>query len=374
MKNKVWPGYISILVLLLVGGLLSGCSSSARPTNWTNLVVSDGIVYAADMQQVVALDAESGDELWIFPPGDDGGGPFYTVSLQDGEAIYVTSLERAGGGLFAKPPHGAIRALALEDRRPLWPTPITRSGEFAAAGAIADGLLVIGNGDGNVYAFTLESGGEAWSYTTGGRVWATPLILSDTVYIASLDHSLYALELETGREVWQFEADGAMAARPLPLHGILYIGAFDNRVYALEQETGAKVWHFQGENWFWGTPATDGTLIYVVDVSGDVYALDSETGSEVWSAAVNEPVHVEPVLSQDGDLILVAGDSGTLYGLDASDGFMVWSQPGSGQLGSLAVVDQVVYVTRINAQERVQAFYVDNGRPLWVYPQPEAEE
>ncbi len=34
----------------------------------------------------------------------------------------------------------------------------------------------------------------------------------------------------------------------------------------------------------------------------------------------------------------------------------------------MAIGGERVYVTRINAPQRVQAFYVENGRPVWSYP------
>ncbi len=377
-QRRVLKRALIPLLLLIAVSALSGCSGGARATAWTSLVVNDGVVYVADMEQVRALDAESGQVLWDFP--NDSGGPFYTVTLLPDEALFVTSREKVGGGFFAQP-QGVLRALSVaanesEGRRVLWPF-TGAEGDYVGGGAVGNGILVIGNGDGKVYAFNVENGSPAWDqpFATGDRVWATPLIISDTVYVASLDHRLYALDLETGTERWErpFEAGGAMADRPLAFGDCLYIGAFDHKLYAIRQEDGAVVWEFEGANWFWGTPATDGTFIYAADVDGNVYAVDAETGERQWQEQVGELVRLGPLLNQDGDILLVAGNYGTLYALDTSDGFGLWSEPGEGQLASIVVSGELIYVTRILATERVQAFYVENGRHLWTFPPSESE-
>jgi outer membrane protein assembly factor BamB len=364
----------AIVLLLFVAGALGGCAGGTRATTWTSLTVVDDVVYAADLEQVHALDAATSEVLWSFPAEPDARqyGPFYTVTILEGETLFVTSYERTGGGFFAQS-RGMLRALSVEDGRLSWEF-TEAGGEFVAAGAVGDGILTIGNSDGNVYAFDVEDGSRIWTFPTTGRVWATPLVISDTVYVPSLDHNLYALDLTTGQERWRFGAEGAMAGQPLAMDGRLYIGAFDHELYALRREDGAVEWGFEGTNWFWGTPATDGSHIYAADVDGNVYALDTETGSEVWRSELDQPVRLGPVLSQDGKILLVASDAGKLYGLDTVDGFMLWNQPGEGQLASVTAGGEVAYVSRIFAEQHIEALYIENGRSLWVYPQPEAEE
>jgi outer membrane protein assembly factor BamB len=192
-----------------------------------------------------------------------------------------------------------------------------------------------------------------------------------TVYVASLDHTLYALDLQTGTEQWRFTAEGALAERPLVLDGRLYIGSFDHTLYAIED--GESVWELEGQNWFWGTPTTDGTNIYAVDVDGNVYAADAETGDPVWDSQVNDLVHLGPVVTEDGHMVLIASNNGAIYGLDTSDGVVLWSKPGDGQIASLTIEGEYIYVTRINAEERVQAFYAENGRNFWAFSPSESE-
>lgn len=378
-----WGLTLGALVITCVA--LSGCSGSSRPTGWTVLAVGDGVVYAADLEQVHALttgSSEFPDVVWSFPREPDlrRYGPFYTVTLApDAGVLLVTSYERTGSGIFARS-YGVLRALSADDGTELWPQPVTGNGEFVAPGVVADGVLVIGNSDGNVYAFDVEAGSPAWSqpFSTGGRVWSTPLVISDTVYVTSLDHRLYALDLATGRERWErpFEAGGAIIGQPLQLGDRLYVGDFDSTLYAVPLAGGSAIWEFQGQDWFWGMPATDGSTIYAADVGGNVFALDAETGDPRWSRPVSlgEPIRLGPLLSSDGRTLILAGHTGTLYALDVEDGAQRWAVPQAGQLASMEISEGVIYVTRIFGDYRVQAFQVDSGEEVWSFPPPESEE
>ncbi len=370
---KISRNWSVLPLLLLAAGLLSGCSGGARATNWTGLALANDLLYVADVEQVRAIDVETGEPVWSFPPEPDRAyGPFDTLCMGE-DRLFVTSYEQSGGFL-TRSAQGVLRALDMEGRE-AWPDPVVEKGRFAAPAAVADTILVIGNGDGNVYAFNADNGSPAWTFATHDRVWASPLIVSGTVYIASMDHTLYALELASGEEVWRFEAGGAMIARPLLLSDTLFIGAFDQTMYALDRETGEERWHVQGENWFWSTPATDGQVIYAVDVSGYVYAYDASNGQPAWPSTVqvDGPIHLGPVLSEDGETLLIASDSGTLYGLDPATGLELWAQEGKGYISSLETQGDTVYVSRILAAEHVQAFQIENGRLKWVYPRPEEE-
>lgn len=378
-EHRRWPkrGIVLSCLLLLAVFTLSGCRGGSRAASWTGLVVSEGVVYAADLEQVRAFDAESGASLWNFPgESGDSYGSFYQIAVQPGEMLFVTSQERGGGGLFSQP-EGMLRAISIDGERVVWSFTDTRD-QYAARGAVGDGILVIGNGDGNVYGIRAEDGSSAWTFETGGRVWAPPLIISDTVYIASMDHHLYALDLATGEEVWEepFEAEGAMTAQPLDLGDRLCLGAFDSVLYALNSEDASLDWRFEGENWFWGSPTSDGDTVYAVDVDGGVYAVDAESGSEKWHEPLLDVTRAGPVLGPEGEVLLVGTNSGDIYGLDTEDGEVLWVEEGEGHLGSMIVVEDTLYVSHIYGENHVQAFRIDEDGldSLWVYPQPEAEE
>jgi outer membrane protein assembly factor BamB len=341
--------------------------------SWTGLTAVGERLYAADLTQVVVLDAATSDRVWSFPndPQEDGRGVFYVTPAVDEEYVVVAS-QVPGGGFFSQP-RNVVWALDRDTGGEIWRFD-GAAGQYVEGGALSGGLFVIGNSDGKVYTLDTESGALRWVFETGHRVWATPLIVADTVYVGSMDRHFYALNLSDGEVRWDFHAEGAFAGTPALRDDTLYIGAFDDRLYALDRHTGAERWHFQGENWFWGSPVVYGDTVYAADVNGNVYAIDAETGEQTWHQALDAPVRAGLALTEDGSRLFVGSQDGTLHALDTADGFAVWSRGGEGQMLSTPVVSgSVVYEALILGPHRIRALHVDNGRELWAYP-PEGEE
>lgn len=373
-RSRIWRGYVLFAVWAALLAGTSGCTGGIQATSWTGLAVSNGTVYAADLDKVVALDATTGKVLWAFPanPKEDPRGIFQALpTIGEGYVIAPSQVPPRG---FLSQARYIIWAFNPTAGTDLWAFD-DATGPYIEGGAIGNGFFVIGNNDGNVYALDAASGTLRWKFKTGHRVWATPLIVSDTVYIGSMDRHLYALDLTDGEVRWAFHATGAFASTPV-LHGdTLFIGAFDDRLYAVDANTGTERWHFAGKNWFWGSPAVYSDTVYAADVDGNVYALDAKSGSQVWHKPLRDtrgrkvPVRAGPALTEDGSKLFVCGQNGTLYALDTRDGFVLWSAESDGQALSTPVVSgTVVYETLIAGTKRVRALHVDNGYEMWAYP------
>ena len=376
-----------MLAALLVG--VSGCTGGARATSWTGLTVVDGTVYAADLDKIVALNPADGEIVWTFPedPENDSRGLFQaTPTLGEGYVIAASQVPPRG---FLSQAQNVIWAFDPATGVDLWSFPGVAgrpAGPYVEGGAVGGGLFVIGNNDGYVYALNVQNGEPAWEFKTGHRVWATPLIVSDTVYIGSMDRHLYALRLSDGEELWRFPADGdvangAFASAPVLRGDTLFIGAFDDQLYAVDANTGDERWHFPGTNWFWGSPAVYSDTVYAVDVGGNVYAINAESGAQIWHKKLGDTnnqkvaVRAGPAIAEDGSKLFVCSQNGTLYALDTSDGFVLWSAESQGQALSTPVVSgTLMYETLILGTDRIRALHVDNGYEMWVYPPETAEQ
>ncbi len=360
-----------MLAVLLLG--TSACAGgNVRATSWTGATLVGDILYVADLEQVVALDtANDAKVVWAFPedPKEDRLGTFYvTPAVDENHVIVASQIPPAG---FFGQPRNVVWALDRETGEELWNFDGAVS-EYVEGGSIGDGVFIIGNSDNNVYALDVESGDPKWgdSFETGHRVWATPLIVEDTVYVGSMDRHLYALDRASGRELWSFPAQGAFAGTPALRDGVLYAGAFDNRLYAIDAQSGTELWRFESEskNWFWGSPAVYGDVVYAADVEGNVYAVDAETGTPIWNKSIGEAVRAGMTVAEDGSRLFVGGQDGTLYSLDTVDGHKMWSEESDGQMLSKPLVDEsVVYELVLYESYRIRALYVDNGREVWTY-------
>ena len=203
--------------------------------------------------------------------------------------------------------------------------------------AEAEGLVLVGSDDGNLYAFHTNGdtpGKMAWRFPTGARIWSTPVVRDGMVYFGSMDRHVYALRLEEGlslasRLLWKYKTGGAVVAKPLLVDGpngrMVIVGSFDKKLYALKADTsnpaGELAWAqpFKGSGWFWAGAVSDGSTIFAPSMDGTVYALDKR-GFPVWLVPfkAESPIVSTPVVV--GDNLVVATDKGKLHLLSASDG------------------------------------------------------
>ncbi|MBN1810758.1 MAG: PQQ-binding-like beta-propeller repeat protein [Anaerolineae bacterium] len=388
-----WPILLIVLAVLLASTSGCVCGGSPQASSWTGLTLKDGKIYVSDLQQIQILGTD-GERIQSIPENTDNSPGLLQIAPAVDEDYLIVAAQMPARGLFSQATNPVVR-LDIETGNEKWRFEEAQ-GQYVESGVIAitDGadIFVIGNSDSNVYALDVDTGDLKWQFETGHRVWATPLIAGDTVYIGSMDHHLYALRLLDGKEIWKFPADkaadGAFASTPTLQDGVLYIGTFANRVYAIDANDGTEIWRFPaekpGENWFWGSPAVDGGAVYAVDVKGNVYKLDAGTGEEIWHSKLgpkknNEkdaPVRGGPALTEDGGTLLINSEDGTLYALDVEDGSEEWFTKGEGKGYVTPVVDgDIVYQALIHGSYRIRALEItDDGDELWVYPLPEESE
>ena len=117
------------------------------------------------------------------------------------------------------------------------------------------------------------------TYDAGSRVWGTPVVVSDTVYVNTLGHKLIALDAATGKQRWVFDKPkGALAGSPnvQRRHALRRLV----RQPSLRRgcgHAGISAGSFNAKNWIWEGPAVVSGTLYFGDVSGNVYALDAAT-------------------------------------------------------------------------------------------------
>ncbi len=369
----------TVVALALLMAVLSGCAGGRlRHESWPGLMVNDGVIYAANLERVQAFNAETGKWLWSYPEESDKNvRPFYSTP------VLAEDYGAHGLLLIAGYKDKTVYALSLGESRAerpdlLW-TFAEASGQYVGGGVVADGRFIIGNGDGFVYALNLADGTLAWKYPTKDRVWATPVVVEDTVYIASLDHHLYAVNLATGAERWQTPMGGAIAATPVYIDGALWVGDFSSTLYQVDVATQQVVWTFEANDWLWATPIANGTRLYFTDVGGYVYALDTATRALLWSAPtqIDDIIRSRPVLNADSSLLYVAGyKKGIIHALDTKTGTAMswWGEETKtpGRLpGDLTTDEANLYAMPILVDARIQALELATGKSVWTYPATE---
>ena len=311
----------------------------------SSLSVSGGKVFTLvrrpvggqDQEFCVALNAETGAELWaspalgqaIYPDGGVGpdDGPRSTPSV-DGDRVYVlTSYLRLyclditnGAAVWSKDLVSAYGSTVIA-----WQS---------AASPLIEGdlVLVIGNAaDRCLLAFRKSDGVEAWAgqndvMTQASPVAATVAGVRQVIFFAK--SGLVSVAPDSGSVLWRYAFPFSTSTGASPVVGgdVVYcsaaygVGAGAVRIGASGgQLSASEVWRTPGANMnHWPTPVFEGGYVYGVygqaGIAASLRCLELATGTEKWRQQIGgmggvllTTGHVL-LLTEDGNLILVKPD------------------------------------------------------------------
>ncbi len=322
---------IQIALVLALVSLMTGCGGEALPvTSWAGLMVSDGVAYMSATSQVMSIGTSDGAVHWTFKsqvtqPGLFGASQ-HVIPVHADPAIYGELVFVGSDGQSKN--EGRVRALEVESGQVRWQFPPEDEQPIGNifAGLVAQEETVYLVATDELYALKTETGAKLWSVPLNGRVWGTPLLADGRLYVGTLNHKLFALDVaEQGKTIWEFDqAQGGMAGSPVLSNGTLYVGSFDNYLYALDAETGRQQWRYDARYWIWDGVTVISDTVYVGDLGGYVQALGAQDGQPRWSqpAKVEGAVRATPLYI--GDALIVATDAGNVYALDPGNGSVRW--------------------------------------------------
>jgi outer membrane protein assembly factor BamB len=194
-----------------------------------------------DPSEIVALEDESGDELW-------------RASAEDASNL-VTAPVVADGRMLTLDALGGVLAFDAEDGRFLWRSevinpiaprgqPFLLQGVGAPAPVSADGQVFAVDVTGRVYAFDAESGAALWDHALNDpSQFSPPLLTDDDILVSTDSGTLYALDRGSGHLVWRVDGGGTFL-RGLSDAGDQLVGVtgFKNAaLVAFEADTTARL-------------------------------------------------------------------------------------------------------------------------------------
>ncbi len=368
-KKYIWRAarVMLLMVMLLAVCLVSfGCVKGLAPIGWSGGMVADGTLYVGSKEgRLVAIGLADESRRWAEPlkaasqpgffgcsPAMGGGG---CGAGSAGVAIYGNPV--VSGELVCMAGYnGKIYAYNTDSLAVRWVYPREGYLQPFVGGLIeAGGKLLIGDSAGNLYALDGVTGDLLWEFSTGDKIWATPAVSGDMVYIGSFDKKLYALDAADGSKKWEFTTEGAIIATPLVDNDTVYIGSLDRSLYALNAASGSLKWRFTGQNWFWAEPVISGGTIYAGCLDGNVYALDAANGNKVAEFDLGSPVSSAPVIV--GSSVIFASRKGVVYAIDTTSHEMRQLADFEEEVnGPLTAQEGIVYIhTQELTLERVNA-------------------
>jgi len=377
---------ISLLILLLLGGLATGCALGDQPEGWSGMAMVDNALFLGSMEgELVAIDVSSHNRLWsdVTLETTSTGTTFGCASGSSAVAVYGTPAS-ADGLVYVGGYNGKVYAHASDSGALRWVYPREGNlGPIVGGPVVALGMVYAGSEDGKVYALDIDTGDPEWDspFQTEDKIWATPVIDGETLYIGSFDNKLYALDANTGKEKWAkpFEAAGPIASSPVVLNDTIYIGSFDRHLYAVNATSGEQIWQYPAKDeagdksgkWFWAKPVIYNNTIYAGNLDGKIYVINAKTGVEVVAPIdLQSPISSSPVLADN--LVVVATEEGKVYSVDTETRqhrllATLGKKINAPLLFSEVEVDPVVYVHG-QEPETFYALNVKTGVTLWSLP------
>lgn len=249
---------------------------------------------------VIALNADSGEEVWASQIGDDdeegysagwGGGPRSTPTWNDGH-------------VYALGPKGTLACLNAEDGKKIWDKNL--SSDFGG-----------------------KAGG--WGYSE------SPFVDGDLVIVApgGSKSAVVALNKKTGKTKWETENDAGKAEYasmvPADLNGgRQYIRFFQTKVLGLDSTNGKVLWESEwprGKTAVIPTPIYDNQEVYITSgygAGGKMFKISSDNSvSDVWDNKVMQNHHGGVI--KIGDHVYGFSNKGLIC-QDWKTGEQVWAQ------------------------------------------------
>lgn len=271
----------------------------------------DGVVYANFSRITVAVDAETGKEIWR----RDQPGPTASSPAVDGPRLLVSSHA------------GTVTAHRRTDGKVLWRLKVP--GKVESSPIVVDGVAFFGTTEGRLFAVWSKSGRVKWAYNARARINSSPVVLGNRVCISTYAGSIFCVRRDSGRELFT---------------------TFVSR-NALQMES------------FYATPSSDGRRLFTISRAGRAVAVSAFTGKILWTRQVtNQLAYSTPVVAKG--MVFVSAFDGGVRALRASDGRLLWERfvPGRILAGGL-LVGNLLFVSTL--EKKTYALLRENGRVVW---------
>lgn len=305
-------------------------------------------------------------------------------------------LDVDNGVIFVINPKGEVEAYQGKQR--LWQKKISKLGLSSGVEA-KDGIVVVGNQKGQLFALDQATGETKWTAQLSGAILAPSLIQAGRVITVANDGTVFAHEVETGKQAWtyslpnvQFSLRGQAAPVALDARNVL-IASANAYLYAIDAISGTPklqrrvavsdgrsdisrlididgepavagqfvvTTSYQGQvtvldlasqQVVWSEdassiqrPEVKGNGVFVAQTDGKITAYEITTGQKLWEndQLLNRQLSNPVMLGND----LVVGDlDGVLHLIDPSTGAIIGRSKTSGEVRTLRVIDNQLYVS-----------------------------
>jgi len=255
----------------------------------------------------------------------------------------------------------------------------TTGGVVYASPVVADGFVFIPSYDGKLYALDEYTGSLIWSFTTGSNIVATPAVGNGIVYLSSKDFTVYALDENTGSMLWRISNVAPVVSSPVLKDGKLFYGTLYSpsagraEFLALNPQDGTVFWRQTISDYIEGSAAVSSGLVFFgigALNNAVVVALNETTGKSAWNYNTAVPTTITTAPATAYGNVYLGLDSTRFLALNQATGSLVWSfnTPSGSNATTPAIYSGVVYFG--TGRGIVYARNATTGGPIWSYTTP----
>lgn len=265
---------------------------------------------------------------------------------------------------------GRIDAAVPRQPQVEWTLELDSPGQAEAA--VADGVLVVGDVMGFIYAIDLETREISWKHESGDTIEAAPAIHEGRVFVGSGDQHFYALDLATGEKVWSIDGGEkfSSAANLIPApDGVgkrLLLNGYDGITRCLDPADGSELWTYPTDDYINGTPALiDGKYVAFGGCDSILHVVDATTGEMINEVLTDSQITAS--VATAGTMIYAGNYANQVVAADLNAEEPAWIYDG-GQFpffSSPAVDDERVYIG--SRDKSVHAISRETGERAWTF-------
>ena len=257
-----------------------------------------------------------------------------SVSSTNAAEALRLQLDTDNGVIFAIDPDGQVSA--YKGKEQLWKSKITKQ-ELTAGVEAAEGIVVVGNRKGQLFALDQATGSQKWSAKLSGAILSPSLIQSGRVITIANDGTVFAHDAVTGQQVWAYKLPNvqfSLRGQPAPVRlddRTIVVASANAYVYGLDVISGVprfqrRVAISEGRSDIQrlidivGDPVVAGQYLVTTSFQGQVTVTDLATQRVVWSedaSSTNRP-------EVSGDKVFVSTVDGKLNAYSLSTGELAW--------------------------------------------------
>ena len=278
------------------------------------------------------------------------------------------------GMLYIASTNGYLYALDQNTGATVWRTSV---GNYLtdSTPALEGQVLFVAVRSSVIEALNAHTGQVYWTFETGEKIQAPPLVAGTRVLFASRT-TVWSLNVTTGQVLWKFHrgvASWPTTGSPTLSGNMLYseLGSA-TQFWALDEQDGHIVWSFDAGDRITSTSVVSADIVYVATWHGTIFALNRMTGAKLWSYSLNPEQRQSVVDGVGGSMALADGRlyvgdyRGSVLCLDAIKGKLIWRYATGAQvLATPVVASGLVYVG--SSDGNFYALNTHTGRPAWRY-------